>query len=35
MKMEHQKITNLLDNIFDKVLKFNTKKWVEVHDQKI
>ena len=33
--MEHQKITNLLDNIFDKVLKFNTKKWVEVYDQKI
>ena len=31
--MEHQKITNLLGNIPDKVLRFITKKWIEVHDQ--
>ena len=31
--MEYQKITNLLDNIFDKVPRFITKKWIEVHDQ--
>ena len=31
--MECQKITNLLGNIPDKVPKFNTKKWIEVHDQ--
>ena len=33
MKMEYQKITNLLGNIFDKVPRFITKKWVEVYDQ--
>ena len=31
--MEYQKITNLLGNISDKVLKFIGKKWIEVHDQ--
>ena len=31
--MEYQKIANLLGNIPDKVRKFNTKKWIEVHDQ--
>ena len=31
--MEHQKITNLIDTIFDNVPRFITKKWVEVHDQ--
>ena len=31
--MEYQKITNLLGNIPDKVPRFITKKWVEVHDQ--
>ena len=31
--MEYQKITNLLGNIPDKVPKFITKKWIEVHDQ--
>ena len=31
--MEYQNITNLLDTNFNKVPKFITKKWVEVHDQ--
>ena len=32
--MEYQKITNLLDNTFDKVPRFITKnKWIELHDQ--
>ena len=31
--MEYQKITNLLDSIPDKVPRFFTKKWIEVHDQ--
>ena len=31
--MEYQKITNLLGNISDKVLKFIGKKLIEVHDQ--
>ena len=31
--MEYQKITNLLGNIPDKVSRFITKKWIEVHDQ--
>ena len=30
--MEYQKITNLLGSIPDKVPKFITKKWIEVHD---
>ena len=33
MKMEYQNITNLLGNIPDKVPRFITKKWIEVHDQ--
>ena len=31
--MEYQKITNLLGNTFNKVPRFITKKWIEVHDQ--
>ena len=31
--MEYQKIMNLLGNIPDKVPRFITKKWIEVHDQ--
>ena len=31
--MEYQKITNLLGNIPDKVPRFPTKNWIEVHDQ--
>ena len=32
-KMEHQKITNLLGNMPEKVPRFITRKWIEVHDQ--
>ena len=31
--MEYQNITNLLGSIPDKVPRFITKKWIEVHDQ--
>ena len=31
--MEYQRIRNLLGNIPDKVPRFLTKKWIEVHDQ--
>ena len=31
--MEYQNITNLLGNIPDKVPRFITKKWIEIHDQ--
>ena len=31
--MEYQKITNLLGSTSDKVPRFTTKKWIEVHDQ--
>ena len=31
--MEYQKITNLLGKIPEKVPRFITKKWIEVHDQ--
>ena len=31
--MEYSKITKLLDNIPDKMPRFVTKKWIEVHDQ--
>ena len=31
--MEYQKIPNLLGNTSDKVHRFVTKKWIEVHDQ--
>ena len=31
--MEYQKIINLLGNTSDKVRRFITKKWIEVHDQ--
>ena len=30
--MEYQKITHLLSNIPNKVPRFITKKWIEVHD---
>ena len=33
IKMECQKITNLLGTTFDEVPRFITEKWVEVHDQ--
>ena len=31
--MEYQKITKLLGNISDKVHRFTTKKWIEIHEQ--
>ena len=31
--MEYKKITNLLGSTSDKVLRFVTKKWTNVHDQ--
>ena len=31
--MEYQKVTNLLGTRFDKVARFITKKWIEVHGQ--
>ena len=31
--MEYKRIRNLLGNIPDKVPRFITKKWIEVHDQ--
>ena len=31
--MEYQKITNLLDNIPDKVPRFIIKKWIKIHDK--
>ena len=31
--MEYQNITNFLVNIPDKVPRFITKKWIEVHNQ--
>ena len=31
--MEYQKISNLLGNILNKVPRFISKKWIEVHDQ--
>ena len=31
--MEHQKIINLLGNKPDKVPRFITRKWIEIHDQ--
>ena len=31
--MEYQKITNLLGNTSNRVSRFITKKWIEVHDQ--
>ena len=33
IKMEYQKITNLLGNTSDEVPRFITKKWIEVYDQ--
>ena len=31
--MEYEKTTNLLGNTSDKLPRFITKKWIEVHDQ--
>ena len=31
--MKYQKIINLLDTTTGNVPRFNTKKWIEVHDQ--
>ena len=31
--MEYQRIRNFLGNIPDKVPRFITKKWIEVHNQ--
>ena len=31
--MEYKKITNLLGNTSDKVPRFITKKWIEIHDR--
>ena len=31
--MEYQNITNLLDTTSDNILRFITKKWLEVHDE--
>ena len=31
--MGYQKIANLLDTTFDKIPKFITKNWIEVHNQ--
>ena len=33
IKMEYQKITNLLGTTPDEVPRFITRKWIEVHDQ--
>ena len=33
MKMEYQKIRKLLGSIPDKLPKFTTNKWMEIHDQ--
>ena len=31
--MEYEKVTNLIGKIRDKIPRFITKKWIEVHDQ--
>ena len=33
IKLEYQKITDLLDTTSDHVPRFITKKWIDVHDQ--
>ena len=33
IKMEYQKITNMLDKTSDNVPRFITKRWIEDHDQ--
>ena len=33
IKTEYQKVTNLLGNTCEKVSRFITKKWIEVHDK--
>ena len=35
IKIEHQKITNLIDTTSHNVPRFITKKWMEVHDQSV
>ena len=32
IKMEYQKIIDPLDTTSDNVARFNTKKWIEVHN---
>ena len=34
IKMEYQKITNLLDNASNQPSKFRTRNWVEINDDK-
>ena len=33
IKMEYQKITNLLDNASNQPSKFRTRKWTEINDE--
>ena len=33
MKMEYQKITNLLESTSDNLSKFRTRNWVEINDE--
>ena len=33
IKIEHEKITNLLDTTSDNASIFNTEKWIEAYDQ--
>ena len=33
IKMEYQKIANLLDNASNQPSKFRTKNWVEINDE--
>ena len=35
MKIEYQKITNLLGTTSNEVPRFITKKWIEVHGQPV
>ena len=35
IKIEYQKISNLLGAMIDEIPRFITKKWVEVHDQPV
>ena len=33
IKMEYQKIANLLDNAFNQPSKFRTRNWIEINDE--
>ena len=33
IKMEYQKIANLLDNVLNQPSKFKTRNWVEINDE--